>query len=138
LKRVVIVAGGGVALAALSGCGGSPAAEYPGPAPGAAVGVEEAELELDALERSLGLIPPASPDAGAHETHGAVSPAQPGTDPAPLSTPRCETACDSLASMTRAASRVCALAGPGDRCAKAESRAARAREHVVRSCGECS
>lgn len=139
MKRIVVVAGAGFALATLAGCGGAPSADYPAPVGASSAGPDslgDAEQELDALERRLGLSPAGEPLPS--ETSGAVSPAAP-RPPEPLShPPRCETACDALASMGRAASRVCAVAGPGDRCTRAESRVTRAREHVTSTCGECS
>jgi hypothetical protein len=139
LKRIVVVAGGGLALATLAGCGGAPGADYPAPVGGSSAGLgslEDAEQELDVLERRLGLSPADEPLPA--ETSGAVSPAAPVHPESLSQQSRCETACDALASMGRAASRVCAMSGPGDRCARAESRVARAREHVTSTCGECS
>jgi hypothetical protein len=48
----------------------------------------------------------------------------------------CETACEALGSMRRAAKRVCALE-PGERCSKAQTRVSRASERVRSRCQEC-
>jgi hypothetical protein len=142
LKRIVIVMEGLAACATLAGCGGaSEASYYPSQtAPGYST-VDQAELELDALERSLGLAPVgAGPviDSGGANAPVQPVPLQPGAPPSEALSTRCETACDSLASMTRAAERICSMSGPGDRCARAESRVSRARAHVVSTCGKCS
>ena len=57
-------------------------------------------------------------------------------DVAVLATGACDAACQALASMKRAADRLCALdAGPG--CVEARARVRDAERHVQASCGAC-
>ncbi len=53
-----------------------------------------------------------------------------------LSASDCGAACEAVASMSRAANRVCELA-PGPRCAAARDRVARARKRVSEACPDC-
>jgi hypothetical protein len=56
-----------------------------------------------------------------------------------LSGSPCETACRALASMDRAASHICVLAGDeSDRCTNAKERVRSATERVRQSCSDCS
>jgi hypothetical protein len=48
----------------------------------------------------------------------------------------CETACDALAAMRKAADRVCDIA-PGERCDAARARVASAEKRVLEACPEC-
>lgn len=110
----------------------------------------EAGQALDAAEQQLRqwLSPPdgyAQPPATGPQPPGTASgldhPAPPLPAPAPegLSTgDRCSIACRALASMSRAAERLCELTGEDDdRCVSARTRVAAAEELVYRSCPSC-
>lgn len=134
-----------------AGCGGS--AERPG-GPLDVSTLEGAEAELtraeDSLARALGDAGGAAGGAqgGVHEAPKTPTPedlpppsrppdssptaTQAGSQP-PAST--CETACDALASMRRAAERVCVL-DPA-RCGPARARVERAEQRVKAHCSEC-
>lgn len=58
-------------------------------------------------------------------------------DVAALSTSNCETACKALASIRRAADRICALEPNGERCSAARTKAADATKRVHDACPEC-
>jgi hypothetical protein len=76
-------------------------------------------------------------DAEARASVGAGA-ATNGADPAGLSASPCETACRALASMDRAATHICMLAGDeSDRCTNARDRVRAATERVRQSCSEC-
>lgn len=114
--------------------------------------VSEAEAALDAAEKELGdmiLI------AGAAPVPAAPVPGSPVAEPRPSPAPnenrpqvefshlakadRCSRACHALASMQRAAERLCELAGEGDtRCKSARSRVTAARDVVQAACPDCS
>ena len=60
-------------------------------------------------------------------------------DSASLSASPCETACRALASMDRAATHICSLAGDeNERCTNARERVRSATERVRQSCSDCS
>lgn len=130
------------AVASLVGaCGGSsPSAAPPGPAGLPDTEATDDEAELTRGEYLLGL------SSAKVQTTNDGAPGlepQPGTAPQIGATPNagpptCETACSALASMVRAAGRICSLSGPGDRCSRAQSRVDRARTHVESTCGSCS
>lgn len=93
------------------------------------------ELALWEGERALGL---SSPSAEAAPTDAVAPPlpmASAGQAPQPLAA-NCETACEALGSMQKAAAHICEL-DQGSRCERAQARVARARNHVESSCGEC-
>ncbi len=70
----------------------------------------------------------------ARATTGAAT-----ADSAGLSAGPCETACRALASMDRAATHICSLAGDdNDRCMNARERVRSATERVRQSCSDCT
>jgi len=136
-------------------CGGSaqpapqlaPSEQAPTPALTTA---DEAGQALDAAEQQLRqLIAP--PDSYAQPP--ATGPQPPGTaagvdSPAPpppaqptaemSAADRCSIACRALASMSRAAERLCELTGEDDdRCVSARARVTAAEELIYRSCPSC-
>jgi hypothetical protein len=63
----------------------------------------------------------------------------PASEATALSASPCETACRALASMDRAATHICLLAGDdNERCTNARERVRSATERVRQSCSECS
>lgn len=128
---------------------------------GAADPIAEAEAELNAAEARLGRFarksslgtetPIQAGVPGPTSTTGPPGQAEPA--PAPpgdrvvegvkKSEPdeqgfadTCETACDALNAMRKAADRVCDLA-PGERCDTARARVADAEKRVMEACPEC-
>lgn len=74
---------------------------------------------------------------GDRPTAGAAAPVTPQLDS--VSSSPCETACRALASMNRAASHICYLAGEdSDSCSNARERLRSATERVRQSCSECA
>jgi hypothetical protein len=140
-RLLAVVAAGSLAAAiGAGGCGGSPERQPTGPFDVSTLGGAEAELTRAeaSLARALGdptLIadaaqtgsPIALPEPPPKETAQ-----QAGGQPSPGT---CETACDALASMRRAADRVCVL--DAARCGPARARVERAAERVKASCSEC-
>jgi len=108
---------------------------------------EDAEAALDRAERDIqkALVLGGDEDNRARDAEEPVGPqAQPAPAPyADRSTKsaqerRCTTACRALASMDRAANKVCDLAGSDDsRCDGARTRLSAARDIVRRSCPTC-
>jgi len=84
--------------------------------------------------------PPPRDTAGGMKKEGEVRAATGASaDSATASSSACETACRALASMDRAATHICTLAGDGsDRCASARERVRVATERVHQHCTECS
>jgi hypothetical protein len=132
-------------LAALGACGGGmepsrapadPAASpgaYPAPTTmmdqpttvdGAAASLDQAEMELNRAIPT-GAAPFASP------------PGQPGATPLSEGD-ACTIACQALASMQRAASHLCELAGEGERCDAAKARVQTASDRVQQACPGCA
>jgi hypothetical protein len=105
-----------------------------------------AEAELAAAEARIPGEPPAATG------YQQPSPPAPGTDPqpqlqaqspAPADRPlagsdadSCQSACDALTAMKKAADRICALA-PGPRCEAARTRVANAEKRVMEACPGC-
>jgi hypothetical protein len=144
-------------LATLGGCGGgvsAPAKGGAGQDPLAA-----AEAELAAAEARLGPrfalraneapYRPMGEEAGetGGTTHQATQPAPAPPPPTALehheaeppedaNADTCETACDALSAMRKAADRICELA-PGERCDAARARVADAEKRVTEACSEC-
>jgi hypothetical protein len=124
------------------GCAASPGAkkamEPEGPAPST---IEEAEAELSRARTSLEG-PPASQPVPSQAPQGGVvqpSPPPPPMAPAPRvearETSTCETPCRAIASMRRAVSTICRLAGEEDaRCTNARE-VLKSNEKRVASCG---
>ncbi len=126
-----------LALLSNTSCGGS-APDSAAPKPEIS-SLDQAEAELERAEAVI--FPRALQEPGADP---AVQPKHqvPAQPAAPLSdaggdASACETSCGALASMKRAAERVCSLAGEGERCDKARGRVTRARERVIAACSEC-
>lgn len=103
-----------------------------------------AEEELRAAEARI--LPGSSLGGGAGDRPapqpGSAPRPQPEASPAPspLDTSgdadSCESACDALESMKKAAARICALA-PGERCEAARARVANAEQRVMEACPGC-
>lgn len=88
-------------------------------------------------------VPPPPPNGtdraakDADQPTAGAAPASPQYDGA--SSSPCETACRALASMNRAASHICSLAGEeSDSCSNARERLKSATERVRQSCSECA
>lgn len=68
-----------------------------------------------------------------------AAPATSGADVGGAASSPCETACRALASMNRAVTHICSLAGDdSDNCVNARERVRAATERVRQSCSECS
>ena len=112
--------------------GGDVDEEVPTSIDGAAAELARAESQvLAALGPNHGADgqppPPAQPRAEREEAYGATA------------GDRCRVACRALASMQRAASRLCSIAGEDDaRCHRADRRVSHATDLVHRSCSTCS
>jgi hypothetical protein len=143
------------AAATAAGCGGgaAPAKGGAGQDPLAA-----AEAELAAAEAKLGprfgsrhtVAPPGPgpadgvPQPGGGTSHLPAQPSPPPTaglehhkaEPEDTNADSCETACDALSDMRKAADRICELA-PGERCDAARARVADAVKRVTEACSEC-
>jgi hypothetical protein len=140
----------------LASCGGATAERpEPGPAPSRVTSEETGDelgralAELEGAERELGTLLGTPPAEEADVQPGAESPAPPA---APAHEPqrpeaeglaagprdRCKLACRALGSMSRAAGRLCDLAGEReDRCVTARQRVSEARTRVTRACPAC-
>lgn len=108
---------------------------------------EDAEAALDRAERDIqkALVLGGEDQDRARDVEDE-EPAAPQAQPAPYTDRstkstqerRCTTACRALASMDRAANKVCDLAGSDDsRCNGARTRVSSARDLVRRSCPTC-
>ena len=153
------------AAATVAGCGGAsaPAKGGAGEDPLAAAEAELAAAEAKLGPRfgvrhtvaPPGVAPPGvglpqGPSPGEGGTAPGVSselPAQPSppptaglehhkAEPEDTSADSCETACDALSDMRKAADRICELA-PGERCDAARARVADAEKRVTEACSEC-
>jgi hypothetical protein len=95
-------------------------------APGSADSAAQARAELVQAQSDLDLALGAASPGGV----GAVpeSRKEQGTS--------CAAACRALASLERAADHLCALSDPSE-CADAKSRVERARDRVLKACGDC-
>ena len=84
--------------------------------------------------------PPQDKDHMAKEGEARLAaPTTAGADAASSSTSPCETACRALASMNRAMTHICVLAGDeSENCTNARERVRAATERVRQSCPECS
>lgn len=152
--RRLLLGSGLAAVASVAGCGGG-TSQAKGGAPHDPLA--EAEAQLAAAEARLGHrfgvsrteapsnVGPAaggSVDPGA-TTHEAAQPAPPpagreadAAQPDDTSADSCESACDALSAMRKAADRICELA-PGERCDTARARVADAEKRVTEACSEC-
>ena len=157
----------GLAAAAFlfAACGASINSAPPVPAPTPLSDIDSALVELDRAEREISLHvsteqqPVAAPEPSAPDQPGEPPPAtgSPATAPSPevQVNPRsgadspassamqtndsCTIACRALASMERATSHLCSLAGEDDpRCAGARSRVRNATDRVRSGCSDCS
>lgn len=82
---------------------------------------------------------PKDADSAAKEGEFRAGATSPGGDAQSLSSSPCETACRALASMNRAMTHICTLAGEdSDSCTNARERVRSATERVRQSCSECS
>jgi hypothetical protein len=135
-------------LSLAAGCGGAPAkgAEAPSSAvqePEPAT-VEEAQVQLDRAKQQLGeaggapaqgssatsMSQPSSPSGDAPTRHESKANAEPAATPSP-----CESPCRAIASMRRAVSAICRIAGDADaRCDGAKKTLADS-ESRVKTCG---
>lgn len=79
----------------------------------------------------------AARDAGAGDDEVAALEKQLGEEHAALQTQDCTVACRALASIRRAADRICALE-PGPRCDDARAKADDARRRVSEACPDCA
>ncbi len=79
----------------------------------------------------------AARDAGAAEDEVAALEKQLAEEHTALQTQDCTTACRALASIRRAADRICALE-PGPRCDDARTKAEDARRKVTEACPDCA
>ena len=119
--------------------------------PGQAYGqglIDAPSAELDAAERQIAAALGEVKNDARDEGEGAPK-ATPGVVPPPAPQKRpergpggardgCTTACGALASMARAATRLCALTGEGDaRCASARDRLRAAEGRVRAACPSC-
>ncbi len=132
---------GSAALALTAACGGSAARSEAIPVPNE---LARAEADLELAERKLAPIlgresrprpdlqPPTSPAPPERPEPGQTGPK--GAT-AMSDADACETACEALASMKRAAERICAL--DPDRCSDARARVERATERVLSQCHDC-
>lgn len=101
--------------------------------------VPEAERELARAEASLEGQFGARVDE-TNDANGEPQPHAPAPPPESAATPTaanaaCENACDALASMKRAAQRICAL--DAERCSSVQARVTKATERVHSRCHEC-
>ena len=159
---LVWLAAGSLATGCASSAGkapGAPATEAPAEdgADSEEVGptsLDGAAAELDRAERQV-LAALGTEGAAAGEPRPAYAetpepPDSPAEAPAPApgeregtyratAADRCHVACRALASMQRAAERLCSIAGDDDaRCSQAERRVSHATDLVRRSCESCS
>ncbi len=79
---------------------------------------------------------PAQPEPPGPRPQPAPQPHRVETEASAADDDTCESACDALHAMQRAADRVCELA-PGDRCEAARTRVADAEKRVMEACPEC-
>ncbi|NUP12020.1 MAG: hypothetical protein HOW73_38730 [Polyangiaceae bacterium] len=146
-RRALVLFGAAFFLAGLggiaAGCGG--AAKESAEPTTSVTSLSGAEDDLSRAEASLDAMLGGTPLAGAQggttaepaapeEPRGAKPPPPPGSMGLATGS-TCESACDALASMRRAAERICAL--EESRCAAARERVTRAAERVRTRCTEC-
>jgi hypothetical protein len=96
------------------------------------------EAELARAEQSLERALLAPKEAPSNQEHPVIDPT-PRPPPSDMTAgPDCETACEALGSIRRAAARICEISGPGERCTSARERLDRAEKRVQEACPECA
>lgn len=135
---------GALLLAGSLGFSSACSKQQPSEAPGSSArpmrSPDEAEAVFAEAEKELGSV--LAKDAYAPPPAGGITPSAPAPSEAghwqSREMGRCARACKALASMQRAANRLCELTGEGDdRCTDVRARVAAARAVVAKSCKRC-